>query len=260
MNENELLSYNREAWNQAVSQADHWTVPVSPAQVAEARSGTVRIVLTPSKPIPDDWLGTLSGREILCLAGGGGQQGPLLAAAGAQVTVFDNSPAQLAQDRLVATRENLEIRTVQGDMKDLSAFADARFDLIIHPVSNCFIPDVLPVWREAFRVLKPGGELLAGFMNPVLYSYDDELAEQGVFQLRHSLPFSALTSLSPEQRERQYLSQNQPIQFGHSLSDQIGGQLSAGLILTGFYEDAWDAWPMDKYLPHSIATRALRPK
>ena len=81
---------------------------------------------------------------MLCLASGGGQQGPILAAAGANVTVFDNSPRQLAQDRLVADREGLAIETVLGDMADLSAFPDARFDLIVHPVSNVFVPDVRP--------------------------------------------------------------------------------------------------------------------
>src|SRR5580658_7124734 len=98
---------------------------------------------------------------MLCLASGGGQQGPILAAAGANVTVFDNSPAQLAQDRLVAEREGLVIETVQGDMANLCVFKDARFDLIIHPVSNVFVPDVKPVWREAYRILKPGGALLS---------------------------------------------------------------------------------------------------
>lgn len=259
MNESELFKYNREAWNQAVAQGDQWTVPVSPEQIAQARAGSFKLVLTPTKEVPADWIGSLQNRDLLCLAGGGGQQGPLLAAAGAKVTVFDNSPAQLAQDQLVAEREALNIQTVQGTMTDLSAFADASFDLIIHPISNCFVPDILAVWREAFRVLRPEGELLSGFLNPILYSYDSQLAEQGVFQLKYPLPFSALTSLSPEERQQEYLAKNEPFQFGHSLSDQIGGQLAAGFMLTGFYEDAWEAWPMDQYLPHSIATRALKP-
>src|SRR5205085_1973198 len=101
-----------------------------------------------------DWFPPVAGLEVLCLASGGGQQGPILAAAGARVTVFDNSPNQLAQDRLVADREGLALETVRGDMADLAAFPDARFDLIVHPCSNMFVPDVRPVWREAFRVLR----------------------------------------------------------------------------------------------------------
>src|SRR5262249_679645 len=82
---------------------------------------------------------------------------PARAAAGADVPGPANSPAQLRQDRLVAAREGLEVETVEGDMADLSTFADGRFGLVFHPCSNCFVPDVRPIWREAFRVLQPGG-------------------------------------------------------------------------------------------------------
>ncbi|HEY9841107.1 MAG TPA: class I SAM-dependent methyltransferase, partial [Candidatus Obscuribacterales bacterium] len=251
MTEPDLLSYNRQVWDTAVRQGDQWTVPVSPEQVASARQGLVEIVLTPVQKVPADWLGPLQDREVLCLASGGGQQGPLLAAAGARVTVFDNSPLQLEQDQLVARRENLDIRTVQGDMRDLSAFATASFDLIVHPVSNCFVPDVKPVWNEAYRVLRPGGELLSGFIHPALYSYDLALWEQGIFQLKYAIPFSPLTSLSPEEFQRDYLDKGEALQFGHSLNDQIGGQLAAGFVLTGFYEDSWERWPVDRYFHHS---------
>ena len=132
------------------------------------------------------------------------------------MTVFDNSPQQLAQDRYVARREGLNLATVEGDMRDLSAFADASFDLIVHPVSNVFVPDVHPVWREAYRVLRPGGTLLAGFCNPVMYLFDQELADQGILQVRHKLPYSDLTSLSDEERAV-YVDEQQPLEFGHLL-------------------------------------------
>ena len=95
-------------------------MPVGPEEIARARRGDWSLVLTPTKPVPADWFPPLAGLDVLCLASGGGQQGPILAAAGANVTVFDNSPNQLAQDRLVADREGLAIETVQGDMADLS--------------------------------------------------------------------------------------------------------------------------------------------
>jgi SAM-dependent methyltransferase len=164
----DILIYNRQAWDRQVGRGNPYTIPVSNEEIARARKGDWSISLTPTKPVPPDWFPPLGGVDVLCLASGGGQQGPILAAAGAKVTVFDNSPAQLAQDRLVADRDGLVIETVQGDMADLSVFPDARFDLIIHPVSNVFVPDVKPVWREAFRVLKPGGALLKGFMNPCI--------------------------------------------------------------------------------------------
>ncbi len=166
----DTITHNRSAWNQRVREGKSaYTQPVSPEQVEAARKGDWNIHVTPS-PVPKPWLGDVEGQDVLCLASGGGQQGPVLAAASANVTVFDLSDEQLAQDRLVAERDGLEIRTVQGDMRDLSAFADASFDLIVHPVSNCFIPDVNPVWREAYRVLRPGGRLISGMVNPLLYA------------------------------------------------------------------------------------------
>jgi len=193
----------------------------------------------------------------LCLASGGGQQGPILAAAGARVTVFDNSPKQLAQDRWVAQRDGLKITTVQGDMADLTIFNDASFDLIVHPPSNCFVPDVRPVWREAYRVLRRGGRLLAGFLNPIEFAFDDKLFDAGVFEVRHALPYSDLNYLT--ELERQQLDSTDMLEFSHTLEDQIGGQLEAGFVLTGFYEAYRANHPVAKYLPSYIATRALKP-
>jgi SAM-dependent methyltransferase len=171
--------------------------------------------------------------------------------------VFDLSPQQLAQDRYVAGREGLTLTTVEGDMADLSAFADASFDLIVHPCSNLFVPEVRPVWREANRVLRPGGTLLAGFCNPALYLFDQKLADEGVLQVRHKLPYSDLTSLPPDELQI-YLEEEQPLEFGHTLEDQIGGQLDAGLVLTGLYEDGWPGMALADYMPIFLATRAVK--
>src|SRR6516165_4443950 len=109
-----LRDYNRQAWDRQVAEGNRWTVPVSPDVIAAARRGDWQIVLTPTKPVPRAWFGELVGQEVLCLASGGGQQAPVLAAAGALVTVLDNSPAQLAQDRLVADRDGLSLQIIQG--------------------------------------------------------------------------------------------------------------------------------------------------
>ena len=257
MNIDDIRRYNARAWDKAVERTSQWTVPVTPAQIEQARHGVWQIVLTPTKPVPIAWFPPLADADVLCLASGGGQQGPILAAAGARVTVYDNSPQQLAQDRYVARREGLEITTLEGDMRDLSALADASFDLIVHPVSNLFVPDIRPVWREAHRVLRRGGALLAGFCNPILYLFDQELADQGVLQVRHKLPYSDLTSLSEAERAV-YINELQPLEFGHTLTDQIGGQLDAGFMLTGFYEDIWPGTPLNEYTPTYIATRSVK--
>ena len=257
----DVVGYNRAAWDRQVQGGNEWTVPVGPEVIAAARRGAWSIVLTARKPVPAEWFLALSGADVLCLASGGGQQGPVLAATGAKVTVFDNSPQQLARDRLVAEREGLDIRTVQGDMRDLSAFADASFDLVFHPVSNLFCPEVRPVWREAYRVLRQGGTLLAGFMNPAGYIFDYELADTtGELQVRYTLPYADVTSKTEEALAAQ-MARGEPLEYSHSLTDQIGGQLDAGFVLTALYEDhhppEWND-PISRYMPVYIATRAIK--
>jgi len=255
----DLRDYNREAWNRQVAKGDRWTVLVEPEVIAAARRGEWSVVLTPRKPVPRTWFGDLAGKDVLGLASAGGQQGPVLAAAGARVTVFDNSPAQLGQDRKVAEREGLAIHLVEGDMRDLSAFADESFDLIFHPCSNTFVDDVRPVWHEAFRVLRPGGVLLAGFSNPIVFLFDPVLEKQGVLQLKYRMPYSDLTSLTDEERRR-YTDNDEPLCVAHSLEEQIGGQLEAGFLLAGFYEDKHvEGERLSEYLSGFCATRAVKP-
>lgn len=258
----DIRDHNREAWNHCVDTAYIWTVPARPEQIAAARQGKVEIILTPTRPVPADWLGSLPGKDVLCLASGGGQQGPLLAAAGANVTVFDNSPRQLDQDRFVAQRDGLQLATVEGDMRDLSAFDAESFDLVVHPISNIFVPDILPVWREAFRVLRRGGSLLSGITSPFVYLFDyDEVEKTGQLVVRHKLPYSDVDLRTPEER-RHMLERGAPLEFSHTLEEQIGGQIQAGFVLTGFYEDfdrpEWGD-PLTDYMASSFATRAFKP-
>jgi SAM-dependent methyltransferase len=256
----DVVAYNREMWDEQVSKADRWTVPVTPEVIENARRGEFSILLTPARAVPKDWFPALDGCEVLCLAGGGGQPGPVLAAAGAKVTVFDNSPKQLAQDQLVAAREGLEIATLQGDMADLGCFESESLDFVFHPCSNCFVVDVNPVWREAYRVLRTGGDLVSGICNPIIHIFDDELRERGELKVRHRIPYSDLTSLS-DAEFASYAEKNEPVYFGHSLDDQIGGQIEAGFAITGFYEDDWGPESEDvlsKYIKTFIATKATK--
>lgn len=256
-----IIDYNREAWNSQVKNKSEWTIPVTSEQIENARNGDWSIILTPEKKVPQGWFPDFSSGEcnVLCLAGSGGQQAPILAAAGARVTVFDLSDSQLAQDRKVAERDRLEIETVQGSMVDLSPFEDETFDLIVHPCSNCFVPDVNPVWQEAARVLKPGASILSGFTNPIFYVFDYLEMEKGDLVVKHSIPYSDLDSIAPEERES-YVKKEEPLCFGHSLDDQIAGQIRAGLNLTGFYEDKWPGYVISDYISAFIATKATKPK
>lgn len=253
-----VREYNRRAWDAEVARGNPWTVPVTRDEVERARAGDWAIVLTPTKPVPRAWFGDLAGAAVLGLASAGGQQGPILAAAGARVTVLDNSPAQLARDRQVADRDGLELTCVEGDMADLHMFGDASFDLVFHPCSNCFVPEVRPVWREAYRVLRPGGVLLAGVTNPMRYLFDDAAMQRGELTVRHRLPYS---DLDLDEAERAARFAGAPLEFSHTLSDQLGGQLEAGFVLTDLFEDRY---PVDggdvlsSYLDTFIATRAVK--
>ena len=252
------VAHNRAAWDREVDSGNEWTRPVGPEVIARARAGDWAVVLIGYQPVPRDWFpADLAGAAVLGLASGGGQQGPVLSAAGAAVTVLDNSPRQLSRDQEVADREELDLRTVLGDMRDLSAFPDASFDVVFNPVSNMFCPDLAPVWRESFRVLRPGGILMAGFMNPDVFVFDwTALDERSELVVRHPLPFTTL-DLSDEERQGAY--GDGPIEYSHSLTAQIGGQLAAGFTLTHLVEGPHQSDATARYMPGYIATRAVKP-
>lgn len=257
----DVQAHNRKAWDKCVRDGNPWTRPVGPEVVQGARGGTFELLLTPTKPVPMNWFPELEQLRTLCLASGGGQQGPLLAAAGCEVTVFDNSPKQLEQDRFVAKRDGLDIKTVEGDMADLSTFDDDSFGLIVHPCSNCFVPDVLSVWRECFRVLRAGGVLVAGFCNPVRYIFEDSRFDNGVLQVRYPIPYSDAEDISDPQLRRRILEETDAFEFGHTLTDQIGGQLQTGFLLSDFYEDKYEgpeSDPISDYMETFIATRTVK--
>ncbi|MFF2138979.1 class I SAM-dependent methyltransferase [Streptomyces sp. NPDC058193] len=253
-------AHNRAAWDRYVQEGNEWSRPVSAEEVARARSGDWSVVLIGHEPVDRSWLpADLAGKDVLCLASGGGQQGPILAAAGARVTVLDNSPRQLGQDRMVAARDGLDLRTVLGDMRDLSTFGDATFDVVFHPVSNLFVPDVATVWRECFRTLRPGGTLLAGFLNPDAYLFDHEaLDERGELVVVHTLPYSDVTHYSAEERATKF-GADAALEYSHTLTDQIGGQLAAGFVLTRFAEAPHQSNASAPYLSNYFATQAVKP-
>jgi SAM-dependent methyltransferase len=260
----DIRNYNRQAWNKQVEKENMWTVPVTPDEIEAARQGEWEIIVTPDKAVPRSWYpNPFAGCDLLGLACGGGQQGPIFAAAGANVTILDFSPNQLGQDRMVAEREELSIQTVEGDMADLNMFDDESFDVVVNPVSTPFVPDVRPVWREAYRVLRPGGILITGFCNPAIYIFDLAASEDhGRLEVKYTLPFSDVEQLTEAERQR-FIDRDEPLEHSHTLNDLIGGQLDAGFVLTDMFEDNWyedgkQKIPLARHMPMFLATRALK--
>jgi len=256
----DVRAYNREAWNRQVAGGENpWTKPVSAEIIARARQGDFSVLLTEQKPVPMNWFPPLKNVDVLCLASGGGQQAPIFAAAGANVTVFDNSPRQLEQDRLVAQREALTLKTVEGDAADLSVFADESFDFIFNPCSTVFMADVRPVWKEAFRVLRRGGIFMTGSMNPILYMLDLQKFDAGILEIKYAIPYSDLKDMDAETLRREVLDKGYPVEFGHSLTDLLGGQCDAGFHIVDVYEDVKTGSPLENLHPAYIATRDINP-
>ena len=229
-----------------------WGTPISHEIYQAAQRGAWDVLLTPTKPVPHAWFGELRGKRVLGLASGGGQQMPIFTALGAQCTVLDYSERQLESERIVSRREGYDIRIIRADMSQPLPFADGEFDLIFHPVSNCYVREVKPIWWECFRVLRPGGTLLAGLDNGMNYIFDDDER-----MLANALPFDPLTN--PEQMA-QLEATDSGVQFSHTLEEQIGGQLEAGFVLTGLYEDTNGEGRLHEFnVPTYVATRAVKP-
>ncbi len=119
------------------------------------------------------------------------------------------------------------------------------------------MPKLEPIWRECFRVLRSGGSLLVGFTKPETYIFEEE---EGVLRVRYSLPYSDLDSTGEKERAEIFES-GRPLEFSHTLEEQIGGQIAQGFVITGFYEDYWhdETNVFNKYMPAFIATKADKP-
>ena len=222
---------NAKTIDRWVEEGWEWGIPLSHEQFLAAKNGTWSMLLTPTKPVPADWYPPLTGTKVLGLAAGGGQQMPVFAALGADCTVLDYSERQLQSEREVAEREGYEIRIVRADMTKPLPFPDGSFALIFHPVSNCYVEEVLPIWRECWRILKPGGRLMAGLDNGMNFLVDMDNDERTI---KYSLPFNPLKdkALFDELQAA-----DDGVQFSHTIEEQVRGQLKAGFRLLDIYED-----------------------
>ncbi|MEQ9451255.1 MAG: class I SAM-dependent methyltransferase [Pseudomonadales bacterium] len=235
----DVIEHNRAAWNRLSDEGILWGIPVDASAVIEASKGFWQVQLAGQQNVPHAWFGPdgeVVGKDILCMASGGGQQSPLLAAAGAKVVSLELSDSMLAKDRKLAHKHNLDLRCEQGSMTDLSRFPDNSFDVVFLPVAVCYVPDVHVVWRECARVLRANGRLLAGMINPLVNLFEENEGEDGVgLHVVNELPFAEIESLTEAEREAA-IARGMVFVWSHTLTDLIGGQLSAGFRLLEFAE------------------------
>ena len=230
-----------------------WGIPVSHEDYVKAGNGEWNVLLTPTRYVPKDWFPDLKNKKLLGLACGGGQQMPVFKALGADCTVLDYSDRQLESERHVAQRENYAINIVKADMTKTLPFDDSTFDIIFHPVSNCYIENVYHVWNECFRILKKGGVLLAGMDNGINFLFSDD---ENSLEIVNRLPYNPLKN---EELMKKLEENDDGIQFSHTLEEQIGGQLKAGFVLKDLYEDFNNTGILQKYnVPSYIAARSVK--
>jgi SAM-dependent methyltransferase len=226
MNYQDINAQTIDRW---VEEGWEWGIPITHEEFVAAQNGKWDVLLTPTKPVPHAWFGELNGKKVLGLACGGGQQMPIFSALGADCTVLDYSPKQLESEHMVAQREGYDIRIIRADMTKPLPFPDAEFDLIFHPVSNCYVEKVEPIFAECFRVLKHGGILLCGLGNEINY-----LVDENETVISNEMPFNPLTN---DRYKKQLEEEDCGMQFSHTIEEQLGGQLKAGFVLTDIFGD-----------------------
>ena len=242
---------NSKTIDRWVEEGWEWGKPITHEAFLKAKNGEWQVLLTPTKPVPKEWFGTLSHKKLFGLASGGAQQIPVFSALGAECTVLDYSKKQCESEKETAEREGYSVNIIRGDMTKPLPFPDETFDIIFHPVSNVYIKEVEPVFKECFRILKKGGVLLCGLDNGINFMVDDD--EERIV---NSFPFDPLKN---SEQLKQLADSDCGVQFSHTAEEQIGGQLKAGFVLTDIYEDTNGKGRRHELnIPTFYATRAVK--
>lgn len=219
----ETNDHNRKAWDERARRRLRHTVTASDGQLKNPLP-----VLD-----PEGWLdGPLTGRRVLCLAGGGGLQSALCAAAGAVVTVVDLSPEMLSLDERVAARHGLKVKTVAASMDDLSALGAASFELVLQPVSSCYVAEVGRVYREVARVLAPGGLYVSQHKQPVSLQANTAPSSRGYALSETYYRTGPLPEIGDGHRHREA----DNLEFLHRWEELIGGLCRSGFVVEDLTE------------------------
>ena len=212
--------------NELVDNNVDWSACATPEEMQNAREGRLSMKFF-DKEVPADWLKDIKGKKVLCLAGAGGLQAPLFACAGAEVTVLDISEKMLDKDRKIAEAEHLNITIEKGNMCDLSRFSDGSFDYILNPTSLMYVPNVRPVFKECYRVLKDGGIFIMMAPSPINYLCDYIHDEHGgYYKAVNRMPYCSAD----------FGNASSWVEYGHTMEDYLGGQIESGFVINGYIE------------------------
>jgi SAM-dependent methyltransferase len=219
----------------------HWTDPWLDLDVEAYRAyreGERKILPKPfcDDPVDRIMMAGVQGENVLCLAGGGGQQSAVFSLLGAHVTVLDLTPEQLESDQKAARHYGYRITTIQGDMRDLSALSEAYFGRVYQPISTLFVPDLREVYSGVARVLKPGGFYFADFAVPLLYMAEDKGWDGKGYALTITNPYVRGAILETEDGKLNFTEGQSFSEFHHLLSDIINGLVAEGLMIRGVWE------------------------
>lgn len=215
--------HNRRAWDENVQRRQRHTIPAADIQYQNPLAHVD----------PCGWLGeSVAGKRVLCLAAGGGKHSTLFATAGAIVTVVDISAKQLEQDHLAAKQRGLNVRVVEASMDNLSALADASFDIVVHPVSTCYVPDVRPVYREVARVTVAGGIYVSQHKQPVNMQTEVVPTGRGYLLSEQYYRTGPLPALPMDVLHREMGTQ----EFLHRWEELVGELCKAGFVIEALSE------------------------
>jgi len=214
--------HNARAWDALARQ-----------QVALAKPASDEEFTAPLRTVdPLGWLGeSVANLQVLCLAAGGGRQSALYAAAGARVTVVDISAEMLVLDRQVAEERGLDVQAIQASMDSLPMLANGQFDIVIHPVSTCYVANVAPVFAEVARVTRAGGLYVSQHKSPVSLQADVR-PEGGIYGIREPYYRDGPLPTAEPCRTREPGTQ----EFLHRWEELLGGICRAGFAIEDFIE------------------------
>jgi SAM-dependent methyltransferase len=222
----EIAEYNRKRWRALVEANALFTRPTLDLDSVSARE----------RLDPEGRLGNVAGKNVLCLACGGGQQSVAFALLGATVTVFDLSEAQLRRDAEAAAHYGVNIKIVQGDMRDLSCFGTAAFDIVYQAYSLGFVPDVGTVFQQVARVLRAGGFYYFNCANPFFIGLSERDWNGEGYTLKG--PYLEGAEITYEDQDWVYDRNRtkEPIQspreYRHTLSTLISGLIGQGFMIS----------------------------